>query len=108
VWSGDAGALTDALAVAAEDVAGSVAGRAAAAGVETVDPPVLRGTPHREIVDYAARSGTDLVAMGTHGRTGLDRYLLGSVTERVVRRSPTPVLAVPYREEPADGSDGGR
>jgi nucleotide-binding universal stress UspA family protein len=36
----------------------------------------------------------DLVVMGTHGRTGLDRVIVGSVAERVVRRSPVPVLTV--------------
>jgi nucleotide-binding universal stress UspA family protein len=53
---------------------------------------VAEGIPHEEIL---ARAGeVDAVVMGTHGRTGLDHYLIGSVAERVVRRSPTPVMTV--------------
>jgi nucleotide-binding universal stress UspA family protein len=55
---------------------------------------VRRGTPHRVILDYVASNDIDLVVMGTHGRTGLDRYLLGSVAGRVVRMSDVPVLTV--------------
>ena len=52
------------------------------------------GPPSREIVDYATEEGCDLVVMGTHGRGGLNRLLLGSVAERVVRSSDVPVLTV--------------
>lgn len=41
---------------------------------------IRTGTPHQEILDYAEDNDIDLIVMGTHGRTGLDRYLLGSVT----------------------------
>jgi nucleotide-binding universal stress UspA family protein len=54
------------------------------------------GEPAAEILKAAA-AGSDVIVMGTHGRTGLQRLLLGSVTERVIRRSPVPVLAVPPR-----------
>lgn len=64
----------------------------------------LEGSPAREIVDYAAGTGTDLIVMGTHGRSGVDRLLLGSVAERVVRRSPVPVLTV--REGAGVSEDG--
>lgn len=47
------------------------------------------------ILDYADEVGADLIVMGTHGRTGIERAMLGSVTEKVVRRSPSPVLTVP-------------
>jgi universal stress protein A len=61
---------------------------------------VIDGTPHVEIL-RAAKSGTyDLVVMGTLGRTGLTRLVLGSVAERVVRESPCPVLTV---REPSRG-----
>lgn len=56
---------------------------------------VREGIPQDEIVDYAEDAGVDVVVMGTHGRTGLDHYLIGSVTERVVRASPVPVVTVP-------------
>ena len=56
---------------------------------------VLRGgDPKTEILTYAEESGTDMIVMGTHGRTGLDHYLIGSVAEKVVRRAPVPVLTV--------------
>ncbi len=51
------------------------------------------------ILDYAAENEIDLVAMGTHGRRGLRRLLLGSVAEEVVRLAPCPVLTVPERED---------
>lgn len=67
--------------------------RAESADVEAVGA-VRTGTPHRSILDYAEETGVDLVIMGTHGRTGLERYLLGSVTEKVVRTADVPVLTV--------------
>jgi nucleotide-binding universal stress UspA family protein len=59
--------------------------------VETV---VLQGNPYEQILDYSDENDADLIVMGTHGRTGVDRYLLGSVTEKVVRTSDVPVLTV--------------
>ncbi|WP_236642424.1 universal stress protein [Salinigranum halophilum] len=55
---------------------------------------VRAGIPKTEVLDYVDETDVDLVVMGTHGRTGLDHYLIGSVTERVVRNSPVPVLTV--------------
>jgi universal stress protein A len=56
---------------------------------------VLRtGVPHQEIVDLATDERAALVIMGTHGRTGLSRVLLGSVAERVIHFAPCPVLTV--------------
>ena len=55
---------------------------------------VREGIPHAEILDYAESAAIDVVVMGTHGRTGLDHYLIGSVTERIVRNAPVPVLTV--------------
>ena len=62
-------------------------------GVDVVDT-VEAGDPVETILDYATSVGADLVVMGTHGRRGLDRYLLGSTTERVVRLSSIPVLTL--------------
>ena len=53
------------------------------------------GTPYKAIVDAAVAESVDLIVMSTHGRTGLVHMLIGSVTERVLRRAPCPVLAVP-------------
>lgn len=55
---------------------------------------LVEGSPSRQIVEYAEREGCDIVVMGTHGRGGIDRLLLGSVAERVVRASTVPVLTV--------------
>ncbi|MXV61175.1 universal stress protein [Natronorubrum sp. JWXQ-INN-674] len=59
-----------------------------------VETAVLEGEPSRVIVEHAQPDRCELVVMGTHGRGGIDRLLLGSVTERVVRRAPVPVLTV--------------
>jgi nucleotide-binding universal stress UspA family protein len=55
------------------------------------------GTPHKNIVEVAATEDVDLIVMSTHGRTGLDHLILGSVAEKVVARAPCPVLIVPPR-----------
>lgn len=52
------------------------------------------GSPFLEIIRYAKEQDVDLIVMGTHGRTGLAHVLLGSVAEKVVRKSPCPVLTV--------------
>ncbi|MEF8829384.1 MAG: universal stress protein [Haloarcula sp.] len=67
-------------------------------GVDTVTA-VERGAPHSAILDYADENDVDLIVMGTHGRTGVERYLLGSVAEKVVRTSDVPVLTVRLGEE---------
>ncbi|HET7324101.1 MAG TPA: universal stress protein [Halococcus sp.] len=77
----------------AEEMVNELAERAEQAGVETVVRSVQQGTPYQVILDYA-EGNADLVIMGTHGRSGLDRHLLGSVTEKVVRRSKPSVLTV--------------
>ncbi|MBM4362042.1 MAG: universal stress protein [Deltaproteobacteria bacterium] len=56
---------------------------------------LAEGVPHREILRLASAAGATLIVMGTHGRTGLEHLLLGSVAERVLRSSPVPVLTVP-------------
>ena len=59
-----------------------------------VETTVVDGSPSAEIVRYAEDADCDLVVMGTHGRGGIDRLLLGSVAEKVVRASSVPVLTV--------------
>ncbi len=59
---------------------------------------VREGTPFYEIVRYAKEQNIDLIIMGTHGHTGLTHMLLGSVTEKVVRKAPCPVLTVRHPE----------
>ena len=59
-----------------------------------VEPMVSVGVPAVEIVRAAHLKGAELIAMGTHGRTGLARMVMGSVAEQVVRRAPCAVLTV--------------
>lgn len=60
---------------------------------------IKRGEAAGSILDAAAETGADLIAMTTHGRTGVKRWLLGSVAERVLRASPLPVLLVRASED---------
>jgi universal stress protein A len=70
----------------------------------SVTSAVRFGDPAHAIVEYARGHGIDLIVMGTHGRTGVSRALLGSVAERVVRSAPCPVLTVPGGSLPASGA----
>jgi nucleotide-binding universal stress UspA family protein len=62
--------------------------------ISKVERTVRTGPPFLEIVRYARERDIDLIVMGTHGRTGLVHALIGSVAEKVVRKSPCPVLTV--------------
>lgn len=64
----------------------------------TVQREVRQGNPFYEIVRYAKEANVDLIVMGTHGHSGLAHMLLGSVTEKVVRKAPCPVLTVRHPE----------
>jgi nucleotide-binding universal stress UspA family protein len=75
--------LADAAALGAPDVAVTVSS--------------IGGDPADEILRYAQRQAIDLIVLGTHGRSGFSRVLLGSVAERVVRGAAVPVLTVPSR-----------
>ena len=66
----------------------------------TWDVEVSIGHPADTIVRVAQERGADLIVMGTHGRTGLQHALLGSVAEKVVRLAPCPVLTVRYQSVP--------
>jgi universal stress protein A len=73
--------------------------RKAALPGELVNSPLVRqGRPHREITEAARTLKVDLIVISTHGYTGVNRALLGSVTERVVREAPCPVLVVRQHE----------
>jgi nucleotide-binding universal stress UspA family protein len=75
--------------------------------VKPTDPAVsyehrlLSGEPSHEIVNLAEQENADLIVLGTHGRTGLSRLLMGSVAEAVVRRAPCPVFTLkqPHDED---------
>jgi nucleotide-binding universal stress UspA family protein len=72
------------------------------AGV-AVEKHLRTGLPHEEILDAADDYGADLVVLGKHGRSGLDRFLsVGSVTERVVRRAEVQVTTVPVSRDDSE------
>ena len=75
------------------------AGPAESAGVR-VRSVLREGDPSREIARLAAELPADLLVLGTHGRAGFERFLLGSVTERLLRRAPCPVVAVCHAGAP--------
>jgi nucleotide-binding universal stress UspA family protein len=64
-----------------------------------IETATATGKPSTEIVEYAESENVDHVVVGSHGRTGLERFLIGSVAERVVRRSPVPVTVMRGRHE---------
>ncbi len=71
---------------------------AEATGVE-VKEVLLEGHPSKEIIDFAEKNNIDMIVMGTLGKTGFDRFLMGSVAEKVVRNSKVPVLVVRGEEQ---------
>lgn len=109
------GDVVDALVEAGEEVVAEAGRLLDSLGVE-YSTHIEQGTPATTIVEYADRGDYDLIAMPTHGREGLSRHLLGSVTGKVVRLSSGPVLTAPIEETgftfpygglllPTDGSD---
>lgn len=81
-----------------EEPFSSIVPQAEAAGIKSVQTAIRQGKPHMEIAGYAAEADIDCIVMGTHGRGGVRRYLLGSVTERTVRFSQVPVITVKPEE----------
>lgn len=88
--------LLDALEKEGQKATSDIAVRAKDRGIEATTA-VRQGNPHDDILSYAEENDMDVIVMGTHGRTGVKRALLGSVTEDVVRHSEIPVLTV-HRE----------
>jgi len=84
-------ALDDHGEAALDDVVDATTARDASLDITT---EVREGRPAPEIADYARAVDADVVAMGTRGRHGENRFLIGSVAERVVRTCPIPVLTV--------------
>jgi nucleotide-binding universal stress UspA family protein len=70
-----------------------------AASSVSVRTEVLIGRPFMEIIRYAREQTIDMIVLGTHGRTGLKHALLGSVAEKVVRKSPCPVLTIRHPDQ---------
>lgn len=109
--------VVDVLVREGEGIVDEAAERVSERGVSVVSD-VLQGAPSASIVEYGTEEGVDLIVMPTHGRRGLKRYLIGSVTERVINTADVPVIAVnpdpdrtvpyPCRDllVPTDGSPG--
>jgi nucleotide-binding universal stress UspA family protein len=87
------GHTVDALVRRGEDVVDEAAKTLDTLGVP-YSTDVVQGNPAPTIVEYADRYDQDLIVMPTHGREGVSRYLIGSVSEKVVRLSSVPVLTV--------------
>ncbi|MFC4450038.1 universal stress protein [Halorussus aquaticus] len=110
------GQTVDALKQEGEDIVEEAAKTLDTLGVP-YETDIVQGNPAPTIVDYAERYDQDLVVMPTHGREGISRYLIGSVSEKVVRLSSVPVLTVRMQPDetlafpydnilvPTDGSD---
>lgn len=81
--------------------------------MDPVNVHVLAGHAARDIVEFAGERAVDLIVMATHGRTGLERFLIGSVAEKVVRGAPCPVFTIksfrksliPHTDEGVTGED---
>ena len=88
------GVTFDQVESAGEEALDEIERRARNRGIEDVRSEVISGSPHLAIREYADDKDVDLIVMGTHGRTGVERYLLGSVTEKIIRTADAPVLTV--------------
>lgn len=77
----------------ADSICSAAESDAAASGM-TVDTVTVFGSPAREIVRYAREHDTDQIVVGSHGRRGVSKLILGSVADRVIRESPIPVTVV--------------
>ena len=88
---GDDASADEAIRQKAEEFVDRLADRGADEGLE-VETAVVEGTAKNAIVEYAESVGADAIVMGTRGRGGVERLMLGSVAEHVVRTSPVDVL----------------
>lgn len=86
-----------------EQAVQTVVDQAGDLGIETVEM-VAEGVPHRAILEYVNEHDIDLIVMGTHGRTGPERQVLGSVAEKTVRLSPIPVHTVRLEDDVFEGT----
>jgi nucleotide-binding universal stress UspA family protein len=99
-------AMTDMIRQSAEEALAGFVDEARKRNVVVGSARTLAGAPTHAIVDAARAGNYDLIVVGTHGRTGLPRVLLGSVAENVVRHAHCPVLAVRPQSVTSRGRDG--
>lgn len=93
--SGEKQSLADLIATEARSEMTEFMGRVTLPDGLEVEQRLQSGEPCATILAELERGGHDLIVMGTHGRTGFRRLILGSVTEKIVRLSPVPVITVP-------------
>ena len=86
--------IVDLVRQNAEEATARALAEARAQGLPVESARAEPGVPARGIVELAKADGYDLIVIGTHGRTGLSRAMMGSVAEKVVRLAPCPVLTV--------------
>lgn len=98
----DGDAVYEAMEREGEEALETIETRCHEAGVDVVTDSLV-GRPAHRITEYAEDADVDLVTMGTHGRSGVARLLLGSVTEAVLRRADRTVLTIPKGSEPPAG-----
>jgi nucleotide-binding universal stress UspA family protein len=60
---------------------------------------ILKGDPSDKLLRYSKERGTDILVIGSIGRTGISKFLLGSVAEKMVRHSEVPVMVLPFRTQ---------
>lgn len=92
------GSTLEQLRQSGEQATDSVAKRGREKDVNIVTE-VREGLPYKGILEYADEHDVDLLVMGSHGRSGMNRFLFGSVTERVLRMTDRPVLVVSRLDE---------
>lgn len=85
--------LDEELTEQGQQAVAAVRDRATKRGVD-VETAVETGIPHEELLMYAEEHDIDLIVMGTHGRSGLNHFLIGSVAEKVIRSATIPVHIV--------------
>jgi len=96
--------VADELRAEGTEAVEAIAAQAEDAGV-TAETAIETGIVHRSIVDYVDNEDIDLVVMGTHGRTGVGRFLLGSVAEKVIRTADAPVMTVRATDTETDDAE---
>jgi nucleotide-binding universal stress UspA family protein len=84
------------MRVQAEDYLRSISKRLASTGAR-IDISVQVGRDAEVIVEHAKEVGADAIVMATHGRSGISRWLLGSVTQKVLQAAPCPVVVIPQQ-----------
>lgn len=80
--------------IAARKSLEDLAAKARATSTAPIATEMLEGVPFRAIIGFARSNEFDLIVMGTHGRTGIQHALIGSVAEKVVRKAPCAVLTI--------------